>query len=78
MCAMRVEDMCCPACRGDLRVQPEAALGVVCTTCQHEYPVVQGTGDFLPADDLDRSPSQRAMEATSIVSIYEGSWWRAR
>jgi SAM-dependent methyltransferase len=81
---MRVEDLCCPACRGDLRVRPEAAasppepvLGVVCTTCQREYPVVQGIVDFLPADDLERSPSQRAMEATPIVSIYEGSWWRA-
>jgi SAM-dependent methyltransferase len=81
---MRIEDMCCPACRGDLRARaetedspPEAALGVVCATCQREYPVVQGIVDFLPADDLGRSFSQRAMEATSIVSIYEGSWWRA-
>ena len=81
MCAMRIEDMCCPACRGNLQVQtdlpPETALGVVCTSCQSEYPVVQEIVDFLPADDLGRSFSQRAMEATSIVSIYEGSWWRA-
>jgi SAM-dependent methyltransferase len=81
---MRIEDLCCPTCRGDLRVQaeaedspPEASLGVVCMTCQLEYPVVEGIVDFLPDDDLERSPSQRAMEATSIVSIYEGSWWRA-
>jgi SAM-dependent methyltransferase len=77
MCAVRIEDMCCPACRGDLRVQPEATLGVVCTTCQLEYRVVEGIVDFLPTDDLKRSLAQRAMEATSVVSIYEGSWWRA-
>jgi SAM-dependent methyltransferase len=80
---MRIEDMCCPSCRGDLRVQreaarpPEADLRAVCTTCQREYPVVQGIVDFLPTDDLKRSPAQRTMEAPSIVSIYEGSWWRA-
>jgi len=84
MCAVRIEDMCCPACRGDLRFQPEAeasppeaTLGVVCTTCQLEYRVVEGIVDFLPADDLERSLAQRAMEATPVVSIYEGSWWRA-
>ena len=82
MCAMRIEDLCCPACRGDLRVRPEVApapdadLGVVCTACQLEYPVVEGIVDFLPADHLERSPSQQAMEARPIVAIYEGSWWR--
>jgi SAM-dependent methyltransferase len=39
--------------------------------------VVEGIVDFLPADDLVRSPSQQAMEATSIVSIYESRFWRA-
>jgi SAM-dependent methyltransferase len=80
---MRIEDMCCPSCRGDLRVQaeaphpPEITLGVLCTTCQLEYPVVEGVVDFLPGDDLDRTPAQQAMEATSIVSMYEGRLWRA-
>jgi len=80
---MRIEDMCCPTCRGELRVRPEGAqqveadLRVDCATCQLEYPVVEGIVDFLPADDLDRSPSQQAMEARSIVSIYESRWWRA-
>jgi len=82
MSAMRIEDMCCPACRGDLRAHPEsghppgADLGVVCTTCQLEYPVVEGVVDFLPVDDLERSRAQQAMEDPSIVSIYESSWWR--
>lgn len=83
MCAMEIEDMCCPTCRGDLRVQPEEAhppeadLRVVCTSCQFEYPVVEGIVDFLPAADLERSPAQQAMEAAPIAKIYESSWWRA-
>ena len=82
MSAMRIEDMCCPACRGELRAQPEsehppeADLGAVCTTCQLEYPVLWGVVDFLPIDDVERSRAQQAMEAPSIVSIYEGSLWR--
>jgi ubiquinone/menaquinone biosynthesis C-methylase UbiE/uncharacterized protein YbaR (Trm112 family) len=75
-----IEDLCCPACGGDLVARPEGARSprrAVCRICHVEYPVVEGIVDFLPADDVKRSASQQAMEATPIVSIYEGSWWRA-
>nr|CRH08062.1 Protein of unknown function. putative methyltransferase type 11 [Candidatus Magnetococcus massalia] len=41
--------LCCPDCRGDLELQPEAPR-LFCPACNHRYPIVDGIPVLFPGD----------------------------
>ena len=53
-----LELVCCPECRGDLRLEVpkrdpagEIITGVLaCTSCKHRYPIEDGIPNLLPPD----------------------------
>jgi uncharacterized protein len=55
-----LEILCCPLCRGDLKLEskerqgPEIVTGnLTCTKCHTEYPIADGIPDLLPPDERD-------------------------
>ncbi|HUU93856.1 MAG TPA: methyltransferase domain-containing protein [Phycisphaerae bacterium] len=76
-----LEDLvCCPACRGDVRLRrgnDDEGAACACDGCGGVYPVTDGVVDFLPGQNGGKkSRGQRAMESERCVRIYEGRWWR--
>ena len=55
-----LEILCCPVCRGELRLtvtereKEEIVRGTLaCAKCRVDYPIEDGIPDLLPADERD-------------------------
>jgi len=65
----------CPNCTEDrsCELNWESPLReiLICSSCKHEYPVINGIIDFIPDFESSTGFAQKFMEHKTIVSIYE-------
>ncbi len=67
-------DYVCPGCKGELRLEEEA---YVCLVCQEAYPIRNGIPDFV-LGDLAQSPHpilRRSWTFDLLSAIYEAWFW---
>jgi uncharacterized protein len=55
-----MELLCCPVCRGDLKLEPGRTEGgeilegkIHCEACHIDYPIEDGIPNLLPPEDRD-------------------------
>jgi uncharacterized protein len=55
-----MEILCCPVCKGDLKLETKKVEGdeilegkLTCQSCQTIYPIQDGIPDLLPPDERD-------------------------
>ena len=55
-----MEILCCPMCRGDLKLESKRVEGdeivtgsLTCQKCHTEFPIEDGIPDLLPPDERD-------------------------
>jgi ubiquinone/menaquinone biosynthesis C-methylase UbiE len=77
----RMEIICCPKCKGVLKVSgcndlKNKPTKFFCDFCGENYPVVEGVIDLFPENKVTKGRGQKLMEWQRMVNIYESKYWR--